>query len=94
MKTLLETLNYQPHTLNDGDVEHPEAAIAHFFLFHELHKTRKSLQDFYLAWQHLHADNPQTEEMRDMGFFFTSLIDLVNASYVVNYHYNLKEELD
>jgi len=92
MKTLLETLNYQPHQLTPEEIENPEKAIAHFFNCHELHTVRAHLQAFYQAWQYEHADNPQSETLKEMLFFFNSLIDLVNASYVVNYKEKLKDD--
>jgi hypothetical protein len=85
MKNLLETLNYQPHQLTPEEIECPEKAITHFFGFHELHTTRANILACYQAWQYQHADNPQPEKMKEMVFFINSLIDLVNASYVVSY---------
>ncbi len=85
MKNLLETLNYQPHQLTPEEIACPEKAITHFFNSHELHTTRANILAFYQAWQYQHADNPQPEPMKEMVFFFNSLIDLVNASYVVSY---------
>ncbi|MCY1525827.1 hypothetical protein D9M68_608220 [compost metagenome] len=87
MKTLLETLNNQPHQLTAEEVACPEKAMAHFFNFHELHITRARLLAFYQAWLNDHAANPQSETLTEMLFFFNSLIDLVNASYVVSYRY-------
>ncbi len=91
MKTLLETLNYQPHSLTESGIEHPESAIADFFTDHELHEARAKLQEFYHAWQYYHADAADGDQMKDMVFFFNNLIDLVNAGYVVNYRHEQEE---
>ncbi len=88
MKTLLEALNYQPHTLINEEIETPESTLAHFFFCHELHDTRSRLQEFYHAWQNIHAEAPDGQEIKNMVFFFESLIDLVNASYVVGYNHD------
>ena len=87
MKTLLETLNYQPHSLSQKEIECPEKAITQFFGFHELHQTRANLQELYQGWQYHHADDPQSEQLRDMVFFIDSLLNLVTASYVVSYQH-------
>ncbi len=92
MKTLLENLNYQPHTLINEEIETPESVLAHFFFCHELHTTRAQIQEFYHAWQNIHAEAPDGQEIKNMVFFFEGLIDLVNASYVIGYKHENKQD--
>ncbi len=76
---------YQPHQLTVEELACPEKATVHFFDSHELHTTLANLLAFYQAWQYQHADNLQPEPMKEMVFFFNSLIDLINASYMVGF---------
>lgn len=92
MKTLLETLNYQPHGLTDKEFEHPEEAIAHFFEWHELYKARTNFQDFYIAWENYHSKNLTRGEKKEMVFFLKNLMLLVEAGFVMSYR--LKEKDD
>ena len=74
MKTLLETLNYQPHSLNESELEQPETAIANFFEWHELHQARTNFQEFYIAWENYNSETLESEEKKEMLFFIKNLI--------------------
>ena len=85
MKNLIETLNYQPHQLTPEEIKHPAEAIAYFFGNHPLHVTRETIRQFYQSWICENAAIVDADKQKEMVFFFNSLIDLVNASYVVSY---------
>ena len=90
MKTLLETLNYQPHSLSEAELEKPETAIADFFGWHELHEVRTNFQEFYLAWEHYNRKTLNGREKKEMTFFIKNLTMLVEAGQVLSYR--CKEE--
>ena len=85
METLLEKLNYQPNGLTTEEIKHPAEAIAYFFGNHPLHVTRGTIWQFYQSWICENAAIVDADKQKEMVFFFNSLIDLVNASYVVSY---------
>lgn len=85
MKTVLQQLNYQPHSLTADEIEHPKPAIAEYFENHSLQVTRENLWKFYQSWIYQNADTVNAETQKEMIFFYTRLIDLVSLSYVVGF---------
>jgi len=90
MKTLLETLNYQPVNLPSDELTSPEPSINSFFKDHPLHVTRAIVVQFYECWINQNEDNLEGTDLSllEMMKFVNDLNRLINLSYVIGHNYN------
>lgn len=80
---IYKKLNYQPpSSLTDYESENPLLIITEFFNSHALHDLREKTWLLYKGWVISSADFDDGEENAKMLFFYTQLIDFINASYV------------
>lgn len=82
MEELLKKLNYQPSSLSDGELERPEGVIREFFENYPIHETREHLWELYKGWTYHASEYVDSEQTKDMIFFYTQIIGLLNASYI------------
>ena len=96
MKTLLETLNYQPFQLFDDELEAPEHSIASFFKHNPLHVTRATVAEFYQCWINQNENNlgGTNLSLNEMMAFVNNLNRLISLSYIVGHKYASSDEID
>jgi len=66
----------------DSDFENPLSAISYFFVNHPIHESRAKLWELYKGWVHFASELPDGEELKDMIFFYSQLIEMLNLCYV------------
>ena len=95
MKTLLETLNYQPVQFFDDELESPESSIPSFFKDHPLHLTRGIIAELYECWINQNEENLEgtTLTLTEMMRFVHDVNHLINLSYIVGHHYETTNNL-
>ena len=81
MEEVLKKLNYQPADLS-GIANNPERVVDEFFEHYPIHKTRAHLWELYKGWTYHAAEYTDTEQTRSMIFFYTEMIDFLNASFI------------
>lgn len=84
MEEIMKKLNHQPSNLSAQHLDKPLMVIAEFFENNELHEVRDKLWELYKGWVNNSIDFAEGEENADMLFFYTQLIDMLNACYVYN----------
>jgi hypothetical protein len=82
MEEILKGLNYQPADIMDSDFENPLSPINYFFVNHPIHESRVKLWELYKGWVHFASESPDGEESKDMIFFYSQLIEMLNLCYV------------
>ena len=83
IEEIYKKLNYQPpSTLTDYGLENPLHIITDFFSSHALHDLREKAWQLYKGWVISSSDFADGEENAKMLFFYTQLIEFLNASYV------------
>lgn len=82
MEDIFKKLNYQPAGFTDFDLENPLNIITDFFGSHALHDIREKAWQLYKGWVISSSDFADGKENTDMLFFYTQLIEFMNASYV------------
>jgi len=90
MKKIMETLNYQPAGLTNAELENPYLVLSDFFQNHPLHDIRENIWRLYKGWVNYSSDFVDGNANMEMLFFYTQLLDFLNASYV----YTKKQKLD
>ncbi len=91
MKTLIETLDYQPLNLPFDELTLPEPSISSFFKDHPLHVTRALVAQFYECWINQNEDNLEGTDISliEMMKFVGDLNHLINLSYIIGYNYDV-----
>lgn len=79
---IMKKLDYQPTGLTNADLENPFGLIADFYDNNKLHETREKLWQLYRSWVGHSTGFAEGEENADMLYFYTQLIDLMNACYI------------
>lgn len=82
MEEFLKKLNYQPADLSNIDLSNPEGVVNAFFENYPIHKIREHLWELYKGWTYHAAEYADTEQTRSMIFFYTEMIDFLNASFI------------
>lgn len=90
MEDFIQRLDYQPSSLSDYELEHPLEIVNDFFDNHALHDIREKVWQLYKGWVVYSSDFTEAKETIDMLFFYSQLINFVNASYV----YTKKKEVE
>ena len=96
MKTHLNPLHYQPSTLTKAEIEDPSLVLTSFFDSHTLQQARQNIWEFYKGWVNYVSDFSDGELNANMLFFYSQLVDLVDASYLSMQRSkeNLTKEID
>lgn len=84
MEDVMKKLYYQPVNLTDNELKNPLSVIKDFFGNHDLHEIREKSWQLYLGWVNYSSDFAEGKESADMLFFYTQLVDFINASYLHN----------
>ncbi|MBB5620976.1 hypothetical protein HDE69_002029 [Pedobacter cryoconitis] len=82
MEDVMKRLDYQPSSLSNYELEHPLEVVTVFFDNHALHDIREKVWQLYKGWVVYSSDFTEGKEATDMLFFYSQLIDFLNASYV------------
>lgn len=82
MEKILKMLNYQPANLKAININDPEKTVAQFFVDHPVHITREHLWELYRGWTYHAAEYTDEEHTRTLLFFYTQMINFVNASLI------------
>jgi hypothetical protein len=82
MEEIFKKLNYQPSGLTDYEQENPLDMITEFFSNHDLHDLREKAWQLYKGWVNSSSDFADGAENAEMLFFYTQLINFMNASYL------------
>lgn len=72
----------QPSQLSEWEIAYPAEIVAEFFNEHELHKIRANIWELYKGWVHSCIDLAEGKQYADMLFFYSQLIDFLDASYL------------
>lgn len=83
MEKIIKGLNYQPADISNNDLENPLASIGYFFVNHPLDESRAKLWQLYKGWIYFASESPDGEELKDMLFFYSQLIEMLNLCYVL-----------
>lgn len=84
MKKCIKVLNYQPHSLSDTDIEHPEIQLEMFFLTYPLHTIRQNLWRFFRAWLVLAGEYADEKEITSKLQFYELIEEFIELSYIKN----------
>lgn len=90
MEDILKNLNYQPTCLTKDELENPLEAMTSFFANHSIHQSRENLWQLYKGWIYHSSEYIDDEQSKDMVFFYSQLIELLNVSFV----YTEKKKLE
>lgn len=82
MEDAMKRLDYQPSSLTSHELENPLEVITDFFDNHALHEVRNSVWELYKGWVNYSSDFLEAKETTDMLFFYSQLINFINASYL------------
>lgn len=82
MEKIYKKLNYQPTGFTDHELENPLHIITYFFDSHALHDLREKAWQLYKGWVNSSSTFADGEENAKMLFFYTQLIEFLNACYV------------
>jgi hypothetical protein len=82
MKKVIANLNFQPNSLTERELEDPKIVLLDFFENHPIHETRETVWELYKAWVNHMTEFTDGKSNADMLFFYTQLIDFLNASYL------------
>lgn len=82
MEEILKLLNHQPANLSAIKLENPEKTVEQFFIDHPIHTTREHLWELYKGWTYHAAEYADEEYTRTILFFYTEMINFVNASLI------------
>ena len=82
MENILKKLDYQPANLTDYELERPLSTMTDFFDNNDLHNVRDKAWQLYKGWVNNSADFAEGEENANMLFFYTQLVDFINASFI------------
>lgn len=82
IEEIYKKLNYQPTGFTDHELENSLHIINDFFDSHALHELREKAWQLYKGWVISSSDFADGEENAKMLFFYTQLIEFLNASYV------------
>jgi hypothetical protein len=93
MKTLLETLNYQPCRLSPQEIQNPEQAIMEFFANHSLHESREQILELYNSWLEVQCEDLYAPEILKKMMFLDGLTNLIGLCYVVSHNFEFRETL-
>lgn len=82
MEEILKGLEHQPVDLTQDELENPEKVISIFFDTHSLQQSRANLWKLYKGWIYDSSEYADKEETKKMMFFYTQLVEFINASYI------------
>lgn len=82
MEDAIQKLDYQPTNLSECELENPFRVISDFFDNNALHDIREKTWQLYKGWVTGSSDYAEGQDNVDMLFFYTQLIDFLNASYL------------
>lgn len=82
MKDIIEKLDYQPCGLTQDQITNPLDTITDFYNERHLHAVRSKLWELYSGWIVHLVDFAEGDQNAEMLFFYTQLVELVNAGYV------------
>lgn len=82
MEEIFKKLNYQPTGFTDHELKNPLPIITDFFCSYALHDVRHKAWQLYQGWVNSSSDFADGAENAEMLFFYTQLIEFMNASYI------------
>lgn len=82
MENIMKKLDYQPANLSDYELESPLSTMSDFFDNNDLHHIREKAWQLYKGWVNYSVDFAEGEENADMLYFYTQLVEFINASFI------------
>jgi hypothetical protein len=82
MEEIIKALNYQPVCLSEDELENPLNTMTYFFVNYPIHQAREHIWHLYNSWINHSSEYVDAEQVKDMAFFYTQVIEFLNTSFV------------